>query len=190
MTKTKTKYHISNKAPTLPSLQKTIILHLAEKGPQTINETVQNIKHHYKPTWIAFNSLEKKGLIQKINTKIYRGREYPQFWLTVTGQITALSNGANIEKLKQNALEFCRDNEEREALEVFFGMAKSLGPETANKMYKFLITGNFELSFLPIDETEVYKALSVAKRYPKYWKLTEEKIEKMREALGKVLSHE
>lgn len=190
MIKTKTNYHISKESAALPSLQKAILINLAEKGPQTINETVQNIKHHYKPTWIAFDSLEKKGLIQKVDTKTYRGREYPKYWLTVLGQITALFNDANVEDLKQNALKFCKDNEEKEALEVFLDMAKSLGPETTKKMYKFLLTGDFELSFLPIDETEIYKALNIAKKYPKYWKFTEEKIERMREALEKVLGYE
>jgi len=175
------------KGNNLPPLQKRITLCLAEKGPQTINQTAKSISGHYKATWIAFNSLEKKGLIEKVNAKIYRGREYPQFWLTLNGSITALLNNANEENVKQNALKLCKDNEEIEALEVFFGIAKSLGPETVKKMYKFLLTGNFELSFLPIDQTEIIKALSIAKQYPKYWNLTKEKIEKMIQASTKML---
>jgi|YelNatPaOPRAMG01_1025707.scaffolds.fasta_scaffold68202_2 hypothetical protein len=86
----------------LPPLQKRIILCLAEHGPQTINETVNNMKPkgHYKPTWIAFKSLKAKGLIQKQGSKTYLGRKYPQFWLTEKGIVSALVNGANPKTLQ------------------------------------------------------------------------------------------
>ena len=83
----------------LPSLQKLIILHLAESKPQTINETVKAISKSYKPSWIAFGSLEKKNLIKKTDVKVYRGRDYPLYWLTDEGMVMALLEGASSEKL-------------------------------------------------------------------------------------------
>lgn len=84
-------------------MQKRIILCLAEKGPQTINETKENISSHYKSTWMAFNSLEKKGLIHKTRDKNYRGREYPQFWLTFEGIILSALEEASINSLLKHA---------------------------------------------------------------------------------------
>ncbi len=91
------------KGNNLPSLQRAITLHLASGEPQTINETRASIKKSYKPTWVAFNSLENKNLISKINVKQYHGREYPRFWLTAEGIVMALMEGANFEILLEQA---------------------------------------------------------------------------------------
>ena len=63
MTQPKEKQHTLKpikKNQYLPPLQKRILLCLAKSHPQTINETVKAIKGHYKSSWTAFNSLEKK----------------------------------------------------------------------------------------------------------------------------------
>ncbi|MCW4023082.1 MAG: hypothetical protein NWF02_08005 [Candidatus Bathyarchaeota archaeon] len=91
------------KSGNLPSLQRAIVLNLAENEPQTINETVKALSKSYKATWIAFNSLETKSLIHKIDVKHYRGREYPRFWLTAEGIVMALMEGANFEGLLEHA---------------------------------------------------------------------------------------
>ena len=91
------------KSDNLPSLQRLIVLNLADSKPQTINETVKAISKSYKATWIAFNSLEKKNLIEKIDVKNYRGREYPRFWLTAEGIVMALMEGASFDKLLEQA---------------------------------------------------------------------------------------
>ena len=83
----------------LPSLQRLIVLHLADSAPQTINETVKAISKSYKPSWIAFGSLEKKKLVKKVDVKVYRGRDYPRYWLTDEGMFMALLEGASSEKL-------------------------------------------------------------------------------------------
>jgi len=85
-------------------LQKRIILHLARNDPQTINETVKKLKGHYKSSWTAFNALEQKGLIKKVDLKIYRNREYPRFWLTQAGIFVALVEGADAANLLQITL--------------------------------------------------------------------------------------
>jgi hypothetical protein len=94
-----------SKGNNLPPLQKRIVLHLAENGAQTINETVKKLEGHYKSSWIAFNALEQKGLIKKTDLKIYRNREYPRFWLTQGGVFVALVEGANATNLLQRTLE-------------------------------------------------------------------------------------
>lgn len=88
-----------------PPLQKKIILYFAENGPQTINQTAKDIHGHYKSSWIAFNTLKKKGLIQEVKSKDYRGREYPQFWITEKGIFIALCEGAKSENLVRRTRE-------------------------------------------------------------------------------------
>ncbi|MFA5364914.1 MAG: hypothetical protein WC325_07015 [Candidatus Bathyarchaeia archaeon] len=98
MSKKKSKEHMSKsktKGDNLPSLQRAVVLDLAKSEPQTINETVTSIGKSYKPTWVSFNSLEKKKLIWKTGFKEYRGREYPRFWLTAKGIIIAILEGAD-----------------------------------------------------------------------------------------------
>ncbi|MEM2995447.1 MAG: hypothetical protein QXI91_05490 [Candidatus Bathyarchaeia archaeon] len=191
MSKTEQKYQMSKKQKrgnSLPPLQRKIILCLAEHGALTINECVKIIKHHYKATWIAFNSLERKGLIQKVNIKLYRGREYPQFWLSPEGQLTALLNNANIGKVRENALKYCEETE-REDFSIFYEIAQSVGPETANKIFRFILEkGKFELSYLPMNEKDVEKIVRILKKYPKYRKtlenVGEKLVEKIKEVLG------
>lgn len=91
------------KGDNLPSLQKMIVLHLSENMPQTMNETAEILSKCYKPTWTAFKSLEKKKLIKKTAFKEHAGRKYPTYWLTDTGIIRALLEGANYKKLSNQA---------------------------------------------------------------------------------------
>ena len=170
---------IKIKGNNLPPLQKRIILCLAEHGPQTINETTRNISSHYKPTWVAFDSLGRKELIHKVNVKIYRGREYPQFWLTLEGSLVALSNNLKlINAVKQTTFKFCKDNE-IEDLKLWYELIEGVGPETARKMIKVSKEGIIDLKYFPIDKTDTEKAIKILKKYPKYWKPIEDKLKEV-----------
>jgi hypothetical protein len=87
-----------------PPLQERILLCLAEKNPQTINEAVKAMKGSYKSTWLAFNSLEEKKIIAKVSSKLYRGREYPCFWLTPDGSLAALLAGAHAPTMLEKSI--------------------------------------------------------------------------------------
>ena len=93
------------KRDSFPPLQKRVILHLAQSGPQTINETMKGIKGHYKSSWIAFNVLKKKGLIKEVELKNYRGQDYPRFWVTDSGLFIALHEGTEPKALLRKTLE-------------------------------------------------------------------------------------
>jgi|SRR3989304_5441459 len=94
----------------LPPLQRRIFIYLAEKDPQTINETVKALKGHYKSSWIAFGRLEKKGMIKKVSSKTYRGREYPCFWITEGGVFVALCEGVNPTVLLEKSVKVYPEN--------------------------------------------------------------------------------
>jgi hypothetical protein len=107
MTRHKEKGHTSvpsTKSQLFPSLQRRIILCLAEKDPQTINETVKALKGSYKSTWTAFQSLEKKKIIKKVSKKRYREREYPRFWLTSDGALAAVFEEADSSNVLSKSL--------------------------------------------------------------------------------------
>ena len=88
------------KSNNLPSLQKRMVLDLAETEPKTMNETAKAISKQYRPTWTAFKSLAKKNLIEKTSLiKKHRRQEYPRYWLTDKGIAMALLEGANPDKL-------------------------------------------------------------------------------------------
>jgi hypothetical protein len=93
------------KRNSFPPLQKRIILHLTENGPQTINETMKGISGHYKSSWIAFHVLKKKGLIKEVTVRNYRGRDYPRFWVTDSGIFIALHEGTEPKTLLRKTLE-------------------------------------------------------------------------------------
>jgi hypothetical protein len=100
-----------------PPLQKRIILHLAESKPQTINETAKiisptksKIPKNYKSSWVAFKTLEKKGLIKHTTSKDYKNRQYPCSWLTELGVFLALHEGAEPEALLKTAREIYPEN--------------------------------------------------------------------------------
>jgi predicted transcriptional regulator len=90
---------IIRKSDNLPSLQKSIVLYLAETEPQTINQTAKAISKGYRPTWTAFNSLENKKIIIKTGNKNYRNQDFPCYWLTDEGMIMSLMEGSDANKL-------------------------------------------------------------------------------------------
>lgn len=100
----------------LGSLQKQVILCLAEKGRQTINETKETIHGHYKSTNIAFHSLEKKQLIKRIGVKEYRKRKFDTFWLADKGLINAISNNADLKLLLSNVKKVYPNDKEKALL--------------------------------------------------------------------------
>ena len=168
----------------LPKHQKRIILCLAREGPLIIMETNKKIKGEYTSTNRAFHELESKQLIRKVGAKSYRGREFPRYWLTMLGQVAALFSNSNVQDVKFYALELAKEPEERKDLELFYEIATNLGPETLNKVYRFILKrGKFELSFLPIEETELDKFFTILKKYPKY-------MDPVKATLRKALSYE
>ena len=125
------------KGNSFPPLQKRIILYLAQSKPQTINETKKGISGHYKSSWIAFNVLKKKGLIKKITSKDYRGRQYPRFWLTELGIILALHEGAKQEVLLRTTLENYPENKN---LQFIIEAVPILGKHAFKILYLAVLT--------------------------------------------------
>jgi hypothetical protein len=158
----------------LPPLQKRIFLFLSENEPQTINETVKALKGHYKSSWLAFNALEKKAMIKKVTLKLYRGREYPCFWITEGGVFVALCEGANPNKLLEKVQKIYPENK---VLQCLLEISPILGIDGFKVVYlAVLAKGKVEESDLAtlmatqmqskITIEDASKLVEIVKKYP------------------------
>lgn len=177
-----------------PPLQKRIILSLAAHGCQTINEVRKGFSGHYKSCWIAFDSLEKKKVIRKIDVKTYRGREFPRYWLTSPGVFIALAEGATARDLLDRTVKtYPKDKDLQCCLEI----APLTGIEIPKiALSAILSKGKLEESdFMKILLTPMQKDLSVEqfkrlieilKKYPDEYKRVKSQIEQLSEFLAKM----
>lgn len=185
---------LKSKGDNLPPLQKRIILNLAENNPQTINETVGKISGHYKPSWIAFKSLEQKGLIKKIDTKTYRARHYPRFWLTVEGVLIAVLEGFPPSSLLDKVSTIYPENKNlqyslamapfinKEVFRVGLSALKSKGKLEPTDIAKIMLTQmETDTSAKTIKE-----AIQILKKYPEEYRRLKKQFSEMRMNLEKI----
>jgi hypothetical protein len=185
-----------SKGNNLPPLQKRIVLHLAENGAQTINETVKGLKGHYKSSWIAFNSLEEKGLIKKTDLKIYRNREYSRFWLTQGGVFVALVEGANATNLLQRTLKsYPNDKTLQCCLELShllglegFKIALSAIRDKGKLDYSDMMKILFAHAQKEVSVEQFRKLGEILKRYPKEYYRTKKNVSQIIKVLTKLES--
>ena len=187
----------------LPPLQRKVVLCLAHKGPQTINEIKTNIPRleflltrvcHYKPTWLAVKWLRQKRLVKKVGIKEYRGRKYPRYWLTSEGVMAALIEGANPETLLNKTRKIYPKNE---ILQYSLEIAPKLNPKVFKIGYSAIRSkGKLE----PVDlatilftqmQTETHiqtfkETIEILRRYPKEFRSFKEQVERMVENINRL----
>jgi len=174
-----------NKKEFLTPLQKKILLFLAVSHPQTKNETVKAIKGNYRSSWDAFKELERKNLIKAISLKVYRGREYPRFWVTENGIILAMSEKAKPEILLRKTQEIYPENRD---LHFLIEVIPILGESAFKMLYLAVITnGKIEQNdLIPIfaaqgklTDEDLRKYISILKKYPERHKQHAEYIKRV-----------
>lgn len=155
----------------LPKLQKRILLHLAENGAKTRNSVSQELKSTYKNVLFAFNSLIKKGLIQKIGEKTYRMQDFAEYWLTPRGFMLALINGANPDILKHYAEKYVFKGKTKEDIDLLIELAKSqvIPLKEVHEVY----LGVKKISDITISEKQTEEFLKILRKYPTYMKAFE-----------------
>jgi hypothetical protein len=184
------------KGNNLPSLQKLIVLHLAETEPQTMNETAKAISKHYKPTWTAFKSLEKKNLIKKTTTKVHRKQKYPRYWLTDEGIIIALMEGASPDKLLEQT-KILYPN--AKTTHCFLEMIPFIHPEVTRMAYSsikekgklgFIKVATLFLSqtAIAMDDETAKKLITILKKYPDKYNILKTKIQEMINQLNQLIT--
>ena len=197
MSEGKEKEHTSfelGKKDLLPPLQKKIVLYLAKTEPQTINKAVKAMGGQYKSCWLAFNKLEQKQVIKKIDVKSYHGQEFDRFWLTSAGVLVALFEGISFELLLEKTSEIYPDDIK---LQIILELAPLLGVEVFKIAFLALLKkGKLEEEdLMMIVTTEMQRdfdgvqpedVINVLKKHPvayentkKYTRKAREKIEKL-----------
>jgi len=178
----------------LPPLQKRVLLYLAESDPQTINETVKALKGNYKSTWLAFNSLEKNRLIQKVTLKWYRGREYPQFWLTEGGVFVALCEEASTAALFEKSAGIYPENK---VLHCLLEISPILSTEGFRALcFSFFRNGKLEQSDIDmliasqmqhkLTVEEAKQLVEIMKKYPEQYKRFSEDMKQLQNNVEKI----
>ena len=195
MTQQKRREHIK-KNQLLPPLQRRILLNLAKNKPQTINKTAKAIKGHYKSSHTSFKSMEKKGIIKKVTSEKYRGREYPCWWATELGIFIALLEGANPAPLLEKTLEFYPENKD---LQYLLETSPILGTDAYNMAFSIIRNkGKLEpIDTSTITATQMQKELTsdeakqfitILKKYPKQLKKFKENMEQIKRNLQQLNS--
>jgi hypothetical protein len=182
------------KSSHLYSLQKLVVLYLARKGPQTINKTAKDIGHSYKPTYIAFTTLERKKIIRKGEAKNYNGREFPLYWVTEEGAFLALTEGASPTDLLTTAKQVYPNNQR---FQFGLGMAQHVNP----KIFEIALTAlrtkgklePAELASIMITQMQTNasmraftEALETYRKYPTEYEQFKQRISQIQENFNKL----
>jgi len=182
------------KSHTLPSLQSDIILHLAKNGSQTINEIATGVSRSYKPSWTAFKSLKEKKLVKEASVKNYRGRAYPQYWLTDDGTLIALSEGADLDRLLELTKQIYPKNQ---TLACYLEVVSKINPDVIRVGYSALRQkGKLEpidLATMIFTETQIKthdqtlkEIIDTIKAYPIEYVTFKKKMNQLLESLNKL----
>ena len=192
--------HISIKQSTssFPPLQKRIILHLAESKPQTIYGTAKTISptkrgnpKNYKSSWVAFKTLEKKGLIKHTTSKSYKNRQYPCSWLTDLGVLLALHEGAKPEVLLKTTREIYPENKD---LHFLIEAVPILGKHALDVLYLAVLNrGTINQTDLisifaaqvqdKLTSKQISQFIEVLKRYPERHQQTRKNLRELSDLL-------
>ncbi|MGA2769022.1 MAG: hypothetical protein ABSF24_12010 [Candidatus Bathyarchaeia archaeon] len=184
----------NRKTRDFPPLQERVILSLARNNAQTINETMKQINGQYKSTWIAFDTLKKKGLIKSVTTKEYHGTKYPSFWLTELGIFLAISRGADPQTILIRAREFYPKDINLQfliettpilgenAFEVLYLAALTKGKIEQTDIDSIL-ANQMRTGFTP---QVVKQFITIAKKYPKQYRQIVDSVNQTQEKLSKI----
>ena len=138
--------------------------------------------------------LKEKKIITKIDTKKYRGNEYPRFWLTTAGIFIALIENINPKALLTKTIEIYPENK---VLQCTIEISNILGTEMYEIAYSAILNKqkleqNDVSSMLAtqmqkdLNTEQIKELLTMVKKYPEQFGNFEEQINKMIENLNQV----
>jgi len=125
---------------------------------------------------MSAHEIEKKNLIKAIGLKVYRGREYPRFWVTENGIVLAMSERAKPEILLRKTRELYSENRE---LQFLIEVVPILGESAYNMLYLAVVTdGKIDQGDLisifaaqgKLTDEEIRQYHLILKKYPERYK--------------------
>jgi len=178
----------------IPSLQSKIVKELAENGPATINEIKRMLGKDYRAVWFSVKSLLKKGLLEPVDIKEYRGRVFHRLWLSLDGALMALLLGAKPDKIRELGLKYLgfKDDVDRETFEFCIELAETYGADWLGGFIypekPFMVTASIVILTKPMtdDMLKILSKYPALKRY--IWERAISGMLKLRKIIGKELS--
>lgn len=145
-------------------------------------------------TVIDRSSLKMKKLTKETDVKTYRGREYPQFWLTDNGVLIALAEGANPDHLLELTKQIYPDNQ---TLACYLEVLSKMNPDIIRIAYSALQTKgklepadviNIILTGTPskTSDKQQKEIIDTLKAYAKEYDLFKKRMNKILESLDKL----
>ena len=169
-------------------------MHLAQNSPKTINTTAKEItktkkgiSKNYKSFLLAFKTLEEKGLIKPITSKVYRNREYPCWWLTDLGIFVAVHERAKTETLLKTAREIYPEDKDLHlvieaapilgqlALDVLFLAAMNRGTINQTDLISILAAQTVN----KLAPNQITEFIRVLKKYPEQHQTTRKNLREL-----------
>jgi hypothetical protein len=198
MSSQKKSHHTSKvigKSDNLHSLQKSIVLCLAQNEPKTINQIKEAVDKGYRPTHTSIKSLVRKKLITKTGARDYRGQHFPCYWLTDEGMIMALLEGADSNKLLAQTKTLFPDAEvthcfleiiplfDPEIMRMAYGYAKGKGKLEFTEVAQVILSG----AAASMDMETGRKIALILKKYPKYYDALKTVVKEMINQLSQLI---
>jgi hypothetical protein len=180
----------------LHSLQKQILLTLAESYPRSRFDMSKAIKGDYHATCDAFDNLEENGIIAKTKVDEYRGRQHPHYWLTPKGVFIALIEGVSPTTLLRKVVELYPENK---TLQCIVEVSTVLGTDMFRIAYpavqKEKKLGEDEISLMfaaqlrkNLSWEQIRDLISIMRKYPEQFGNFNKQRDQMLENLKKVES--
>jgi len=180
----------------LTEREKRVVLELAEKGPLSSGETLRDTgKPAMNNTYwgLVKERLTDLDLITNIPRKGGGSSRsgVDSLWLTEKGVAYALLNEADENLVKLHALDSYRKSQVEKPIQIYFELREEVEPEIVDIIDNWMLwVGNVkpvelikhllpDLLMTTQDESAVARVLRIAKKYPEYWRRTEEILEKM-----------
>lgn len=179
------------------SLQREILEKLASTEPKTKSEIKKLIHGHYSSTWEAIDSLLRQGLIRQVTLKVWKNREYPQYWLTDKGILVCLGLDL-IVSTKQTFQQIRKIYPENAMLfEYVLKVSPYLNREVFRIAYESinrkgklefsdLLNIVFAQAFSEPDMSKFQKLIKTAKEYPEFYALFKDSFSKGKELMDKI----
>ena len=117
--------------------QISILQFLANEGPHTINEMARKLGIPQSTTHISTTSLSNGKMVQKVDTKHYRGQDFNLIWLSRWGVIRSLDLGFDPQPIRKTLRKYWMGTE-LEFMELLCEASETVNPHYIGMFFEFM----------------------------------------------------